>query len=305
MSINQKPFTYKAFGLNIHSLFEMPELYPFDSEEPDVFIQFGEVPEKLENPEREGVVFQLTKNEYLMQLDGVASYYVSNGERIIVCKQEGSTLQEVRLFILNSAFPALLYLRNTFLLHANAIKYNDECFLICGNTGAGKSTLTTEFINHNYRILSDDISALSKIENHIYVKSSFPFLKLWQDSLEYFDMHLAKGHKLRKQMKKYGFRLQEEFYTYPLPVRNVFILIPYTGISCESEILTGINKFNALKTQTFQSNYLLDYIKPLHFQLINNLANQANIFILKRVKSQINPKNLREQIERLLVKRKV
>jgi hypothetical protein len=301
MSENNKNFhQYKAFGLLVSSDFEIPELYPFQSGEADVTIQYGNVPETIQWPEKQGVRFQLSEKEFLLKIDGIADYYVDNGSRILIQKQPVATEQEVRLFLLSSVFSALLYIRNTVSLHASVIKNHNGCFLICGNSGAGKSTLTREFIQQGYQILSDDISVMIEDNEKLLIQPSFPFIKLWKDSLNHHNLEESKGFKLREKLEKYGFRLKNEYYSEPLPVQNVFVLVPHNKPEYQNEQLKGIEKFNALKNHTYRHHFVFDNLRPVHFDFMNKLAQQAEVIRIKRPQAPIDTKNLRKQIEGFL-----
>ena len=80
--MNQK-YTYKAFGLVFQSEFEIPEFIE-DKGSPDVEISLGKTPENLKEITKKGVKFQASKNEFLLEVDHIAKYYVVDGNRIIV-----------------------------------------------------------------------------------------------------------------------------------------------------------------------------------------------------------------------------
>ncbi len=293
-------FQYRAFGLKVHSDFEIPELYHAYSSKPDVTLHYGEVPSEIYAPEKKGVRFQLSKDEFLLNIDGIAGYYVENGSKIIVQKMPGSTEQEVRLFLLSTVFSALLHLRNTVSLHTSAIKKGNFCFMICGNSGAGKSTLTREFIEQGYQILSDDIGVLKAENDVLHIQPSFPFIKLWKDSLDHHNLDESTGFKLREQLEKYGFRLDDAYFPEPLPVKKVFVLVPHNKPEYQKEKLKGIEKFNVLKNHTYRHRFVLDNLRPVHFEFMNKLAGQADVIRIKRPQAPIDTKNLREQIEEML-----
>lgn len=297
---NDTRYTYKAFGLIVESEFEIPELYDAPDSSPDVKIRFGDVPVELGTVEKKGVRFQLNKDEFLLHLDDIAGYYVQKGSVVTVEKTPTATSQEVRLFLLSVVFSALLYQRNIVSLHASAIKKGDSCFLVCGNSGAGKSTLTTEFLNQGYQLLTDDITVLTEKNGKIQVLPSYPFIKLWKDSIEHLNQPEENGFRLREQLEKYGFRLENEFYPEPLPVKSIFILNPHNKPEYIQQELTGVEKFNALRNHTYRFRFILNNVRPLHFQHFNKLAGQTSMRQVYRPQAPIDTKKLREYIEQYL-----
>jgi len=297
-----KPYKYRAFGLKIQSAFEIPEFLPAEFETPEAAIYFEKVPSAIDETEKKGLRYQLNQREFLLKLDHVADYYVKEGRKIIIQKKEESTLQEVRLFLVGIVFSALLHQRGTFALHASALKKDNDCFLVAGNSGAGKSTLTREFLNDGYQVLSDDIGVLEKTNDVIQVKPAFPFIKLWKDSMEHLELDEMEGKKLRDQMDKYGFGLDpgKEFYTEELPVKKIFILTAHNQAEYKSEKLKGIDKFNALKNHTYRFQFIANRVRPSHFELINHIANRIPVYRVTRPQAPINPKGLKDFIEKIL-----
>jgi hypothetical protein len=295
-----KPYKYQAFGLNVQSEFEIPEFLETSFKQPQVTVRFAKVPECLEKPEKEGLRYQLKEKEFLLKLDTVADYHVQEGTTISIQKRDKSSMQEVRLFLTGLIFSALLQQRGVFALHGSAVMKGDKAFLICGNSGAGKSTLTREFLCDGYHLLSDDISVIQEEEGTIYVQPSFPFIKLWKDSMDHLEMDELSGAKLREQMDKYGFNLHEEFYSERLPVNNIFILAPHNKPEYKREQLKGIEKFNALKNHTYRFQFMSDSVKHAHFELVNKIASQIPIHKITRPQAPINTTDLKNVIEELM-----
>lgn len=290
-------YKYRAFGLNVQSDFEIPEFLSAAFSVPDVFIHLGEVPASIDEPEKKGVRYQINEQEFLLHLDQIAWYYVKNGRNITVQKKETSTFQEVRLFLVGHVFAVLLQQRNLFSLHAAALKKGNHGFLICGNSGAGKSTLTREFLNDGYQLLSDDISMLRYIDDDLYVQPSYPFIKLWKDSMEHLDLDEMSGVKLREEIDKYGFALEQEFYAEPLPVGSIFILHAHNKKEYSQELLMGIEKFNVLKNHTYRFQFIADTFKTEHFRLLSDLAEQVPVYRISRPQSPINTQDLKGVLE--------
>ena len=151
-----KPFHYTAYGLKIESDIECPELLageetPGDGTEP-VRILLGKVPASLENPRANGVLYQARPGQFLLRLDHIAGYLVSNGAEIVIDRVPGSLDDEVRLFLLGSAFGALLHQRGFLTLHGSAIETPKGAMGFTGQSGVGKSTLATAFRTRGYPV---------------------------------------------------------------------------------------------------------------------------------------------------------
>jgi hypothetical protein len=85
-------FFYWAYGLEIVSELEFPEMYPYAVKKPNLEIKLGSVPAVLTGPE---VIakekFFISPTEYLIHLP-ICSYYVKEGASITIELRENADL---------------------------------------------------------------------------------------------------------------------------------------------------------------------------------------------------------------------
>ena len=113
---------YTAHGLQIDSEILLPELLPGSNGPADVRIRYAPVPTSLPDPLGEGGNFQAAQDKLLLVVWDVARYLVVKGQEILIepfpnCPENG-----LRLFLLGSAFGALLHQRGLLVMHASAIQ---------------------------------------------------------------------------------------------------------------------------------------------------------------------------------------
>ena len=131
---------YECWGLRIHSELPCPELMEGGGEA-EVFVRFGRVPERLPEVKIRGVFFEMNENEFLLKVDGVAGYWVGNGNEILIEPCESAEESAIRLFLLGSAFGALLHQRGLVPFHGSAVEIDGRAVMFVGPSGTGKSTL--------------------------------------------------------------------------------------------------------------------------------------------------------------------
>ena len=112
---------YRAYGLTIESELELPELIE-DNGVPEVSVRFGTAPEMPDANIGRNQRVRATKDELLLMVEDVATYYVEGGNRIIVEPIATGDEAAIRLFLLGSAFGALLQQRGYYVLHGSAVE---------------------------------------------------------------------------------------------------------------------------------------------------------------------------------------
>jgi len=279
-----KKYRYKAFGLNFMADFEIPELLE-SAGNPDVTIRIGKTPDQISNIIKKGVRYQAGKDEFLLQTDQIAKFYIKNGDEIVVEPYNEKADKEVRLFLLGSAFGALFLQRGLLPVHGSAIRFGLSTSIFTGLSGAGKSSIAAWFVQQGYQILADDISV---INHSLQVEPGFPGMKIWKDVLEKLGISTDSLSSIRPDIQKYKYGVESNFCTQPLPVKNIFIIHPKNTPGFEAEELTGIEKFNALKNNTFRYRFVEGLQKQQeHFMVINQLIQQVKVYRIKRPQAPV------------------
>ncbi len=277
---------YFANGFSIESEIEIPEL-PFTDLEPNIFIRLGKTPEKIDNPIISRGLQQINENEYLLDIDHAARYWVKNKSEVIVEPYEGVQAEAVRIYILSSVMGVLLHKNDCLPIHSCCIKVNNKAFLVAGVSGAGKSTLSLGMHQKGYEILNDDISTVYFDENQQpYIYSGYKHIKLWAESLNRYGFDPNDFNRLRSEIEKYSFPISREDKIEKTPISAVFILNPGPHDEISTEEVSGLKAFDVLKFNTFRKQF----VKPLkkeaiHFKLSTNLASKAKIIRVKRPES--------------------
>lgn len=290
-------FTYKAFGLIIKSGFEIPELLNYNGI-PDVEIILGEVPRNLKNINEKGVKYQASKNEFLLEVDNIAKYYVNSGNKITVELLKEKADKEVRLFLLGSSFGALFLQRGLLPIHGSAIKFGESATIFTGLSGVGKSSMAAYFINQGYQALADDISVVNE---NLEVVPGFPNLKIWNDVLNKLDIQNESLSQIRPDIGKYQLPIDANYYNQSLSLKNIIILTTKNSAGFDYEELSGIKKFNVIRNNTYRHRFVQGLEKQQdHFLILNKLLPTIKVFNVSRPQSPIMLKELGDFIINLL-----
>lgn len=250
---------YYIFGLNIASELPLPSFAvpDFQQDQPDVTINYGDTPDALTDPRIKGVRFQAAPGEFLLRVDNVARFYVQNGNRITITPETGANADDILIFLMGSAFGALLHQRNILVLHGSAIAVNGQSVAFCGPSGIGKSTLAAGFHQRGYQFLADDLCAISICNGPPAVIPGFPRLKLWADTLKKLDTSKDQLKSVRwgVDLEKYFLSVDSGQHT-PVPLRGVFILQSTNTDKLEITLLLGNEKIDPLIENTYRMRFL-------------------------------------------------
>jgi hypothetical protein len=288
-------FYYRAFGLTIKSALACPELLP-QYGAPEVSIRFGPVPEDLGAVQQQGVCYQINSEAFLLKLESIAKYLVTGGKEIIIEPAPGAQDNEVRLFLLGSAFAALLHQRGLLPLHGCAIEVNGGAMVFVGASGSGKSTLAGALQQRGYRVLADDVCVLSFSSEGIpVVHPSTTHLKLWADVLSEFGQSPEGLPRVNPKLEKYSFPLNDGFCAHSRHVLRVYQLTTHNARDIKLIPLHGMDKLTVLMGNTYRPRFLVGSLrKKLHFEQCGSAVHH---FPVSRITRPHWPFLLRELVD--------
>jgi hypothetical protein len=290
-------YRYKAFGFVVDSEIEIPEFIE-SLEEPNVFIRFGDIPDYLESPLFSGTYFQASPNQFLLKVNNIANFYVEGGCSIQIKPVKNSAEEDIRLFLLGSAFGALIHQRGLLPMHGSSLNIDGKAYIFSGVSGAGKSTLAAALVQRGHNLLSDDISVVSVKNNIPFVYAGYPSVKLWTDSVEKLGMDPETLARVRTSFEKRHVSLPQNFYSDELALAGVYILEKGSSEGIHIEQLKGIEKFNLLKDNT----YRLYFVKGLgnteaHFKHIAAVAQCCQVKRITRSSQSFSLNKLLDIVE--------
>jgi hypothetical protein len=248
------PFAYSVFGLRLHSEIPLPELF----EEPaggvaDVSISVGRL------PEIEGGTngrFVVTPEGAILNVPEAGRYLMRNGREILV--EPGESERHMRLYLLGSAFGAILHQRGLLPLHANSIAIGGRAVAFLGHSGAGKSTMAAWFHDRGFEVLADDVCVVTFEEGRPIAHPGIPRLRMWRDALE-ASGRSAEAYQLAfDDAEKYNVPTRTKERGRPLELGAIYLLKkggedPATPLI---DPLSGIEALDALVSNTYRGAYV-------------------------------------------------
>ena len=276
---------YRLFGLNVRSEIDLPELTPCAIEaEPEVTIRLSDIGADVSAPGLHAV-----DGDLVFVAEDVARYRIAAGRTIVVERLPNSPARNVRLFLLGSAFGALLHQRGLLPLHANAVEIGGKAVAFMGESGAGKSTLAAWFHDNGYPVLADDVCVIGfdqKGAPRAY--PGLPRLRLWLDALE------SSGRSVQGLSRSFeDSSSRVDKYDVPiaagssapsdLPLRALYVL--EQGDEFLIEQLTGVAAADAIIANTYRGAFLAAAgTQRQHWESAVELARTIPVYRLRRSK---------------------
>lgn len=281
---SRKKYSYVAFGIQIESDIMLPELHKGAERTTDARIYYGEVPNELSSPVEKDNYYQVAEDEFLLRLEGIANYYVINGEQIVVQPCEQADLREVRLFLLGTVMGVLLMQRGIVPIHGSAVVVDGHCLVFTGVSGAGKSTVAAALHKKGYDILTDDVSAVTFDKEGVpWVQSGYPQQKLWQTSASMIGIDTTPLERITKDEDKYAVPIPKGFWRGPMPLAAVYEIMEKPCNDITIIPLTGIEKITTIMNNIYRSGLFNGLgLKKSHFQKCANVVNHIQVFRLTR-----------------------
>lgn len=276
---------YRCYGFTISSEISLPELIVADDGiercDESVHIVIGDVShDGLTEGMQLGPFLWASENALWLRVPGVARFLVRDGKEIRIAPEPGADEDSIRVFLLGSAFGAILFQRGHLVLHGNAIRIGDYCMVCAGDSGAGKSTLAAAFMQRGHQILADDVVP---VDAQCRALPGFPRIKLWQDTADHLKIHTGGLRRIRPDIHKYNFPVLQQFADQPLRVRWIYILARHNKAETLFEPIRGMDRFSPLHDNTYRVRYLEGMaLKAQHLKLCGQLAGRIRLARLTR-----------------------
>jgi hypothetical protein len=245
---------YRLFGLTIASELPLPELNPAQGDAPaDVTIRLGRLP--LDPGRPQGLT--LEGDAAILNIAEAGRYRIAQGREIVVEPGEGLSERNVRLYLLGSAFGAILYQRDLLPIHANAIVVGAQAIGFLGHPGAGKSTMAAWFHDRGWPLLADDVCVVTFAEDGAPIAhAGIPRLRLWREALE-ASGRTAEGYELSfDDMDKYNVPTLGEEAPDSAPLSHLYLLEKAAeGAVGDVQPLGGADAVRALMENSYRGQY--------------------------------------------------
>lgn len=173
---------YRAFGLEIASDIDLPELVEASGVRANLEIRLVDNGRTFPPPEADGE-FRFGDDECFLLYPQIGAFRVLPPGRIEIEPLPGVDPGLVCFPLLGPVIALLLQARGAFLLHGSALSVEGNAVCFLGDKGAGKSTTAGAFLRAGHSLLTDDIVAIEGLEDGDgSILPAFPQVKLTREA---------------------------------------------------------------------------------------------------------------------------
>lgn len=262
-------YFYRLYGLDIQSDLELPQLVAISQKdmraEQTILIEQKAFPERLRIDADSYYGF----NQQIGYISNLCCYlYIEGGARISYEVKNKNYTNYLGSYILGWAMAMLLHQRGLLAIHCSCLKNEQGALLISGNSGAGKSTITTRLLDKGFQLMADDVAAVSVGDPKLSMAyPAFPYQKLCRDVAEKQSIPLEDMLYIDEMKDKYLKPYEGNFSCDPAPIKALVLIkkMPKEEFRCKE--LTGVDRWNACVDALFLAPILGQRLREPLFSL--------------------------------------
>ena len=290
-------YIYKLFGLIVQTDVKLfgnqvscdakPEVRMIQGDLQRITDEINDIIYCEENKESQipTIISRHLKKESIVFVRNVGLFRISNGTLIEYnCYKTKDDLQ-FQQWLMAMAFSILIIQREKILLHGTVLKdcNNDKVIGICGESGAGKSTIGNELLKRGLQFISDD-EILIDIKDAAYTLLTYPWRRICMDVFESEKIDKEKAYYFEDGKKqKYVVDMTDECIDNLQKLDKLFILSLSDCENVEIEEIVGADKINLIIDNLYKKTVYEEVgIAPNMFKDIVSIAKYVDIYLVKR-----------------------
>lgn len=217
--------------------------------------------------------------DYLLSIkcEGTGTFQINSQSIRVNWQQQGTHYNH---YLQSIGLATWLEQQNVPCIHANAITYNNQAYLVIAPSRTGKSTLTTFLTTQGFKLMTDDMAAIHANDYQDYViYPSWPKVRLWPDVTEQL-LGTELENPTSKQQKNHH--------------ENISQALPLKGASLDGQDLEDVQQHTkaplkcAKVHQRFAKNEI-DLQQSKQSKWHHSPAKLKGIYYLERLDSAAKP----------------
>ncbi len=200
-------------------------------------------------------IYKIAERDFILTISKIAKYRIYDGDFIEVDVCEDADEKSVNLFLNTYALGALLHQRAQISFHGSSFILNGKGVVICGNSGAGKSSISYALCRSEGIFQNDDVTPVKITHTGVKMLPLNEKIKLWEQTLNKLNIDFSSLESIRPDLNKFfipvGDTLKEE-----TDLHHIIILSVRSEGGFSFRELSGVDKYNALRKSIYRKSYL-------------------------------------------------
>jgi hypothetical protein len=253
----------------------------------DVKIEINSYKKEVANPLFDDGFFRLNQTEFSMNVEGVASFYASRGNYVSMVVDPKATNANIELYLNGSVYGAILHQRKIMPMHGSCFVFNNKGIMLCGESGAGKSSLTASFVLDRNEFLTDDVTPILFSNGKPLIWTMSDRIKLWEDSLIQLNENKEKLVRIDPETEKFYYPLKS-YKDSTFILNHIFLIEIHDKSDILFQEIKGAEKVTALRNEI----YRLEYLQGMRENEVFYFNNLVKISKTIKITKLLRPKDI-------------
>lgn len=283
-------YYYKVYGLNIASYKKFNQLVKINKNKKiDVIIKAGKIEDYKKKKLNEKKWFHCEKEFSIFKILNNGYFFIENGQSIIVEEQLSSEDRVVKAFILGLALGVLINQREEIAIHGSSIIIDEEAAIFTGKRGMGKSSLASIFKEHGYKVIADDISAITFNEKEEpFINIAYPEQKLTENFMKIRNYKIDNLEFVQENRGKYLIDIKENFSYKNKRIKIIFEIVKGDNSEILIEKIDGEEKIKLILRNIYGIELIAKKEITLNFKRkIEKLASSILVYKIIRPRNKL------------------
>ena len=248
---------YVAHGLTIRSDIPLAGLENWAGAIADfgVIVRRSNLPVSLDCAEKVGQLYLAAPGQVLTRVPGIGRMLVTDGRHITYEPAVGCSPEDLSAHVLSTGLATIHQQRGNVVLHGASLCRAGRAYLLCGKSGAGKSTTTAHLLANGGKTLGDDVAAIGDAPDFL-VHPGPRSAKLTDNALA--DLPALRGMvtKRRCASGKCIIPTDHAFADGPLPLGGVIVLERRDVAAVSVERVSASQAIALLQAHSFRKRFI-------------------------------------------------
>ena len=271
------------YGLVVASDMGLPDLLPWDQAgAPDITIKSGEIDWFAStNPPNLDDYVRAAPDDLMINIPDKLMMRMRWGKEITYQPTGAISDAELQAYVLGSGIGGILAQRGHLTLHASAFAPPGGSAIIClGESGAGKSTTAAAMMQRGYRVLADDICAVT---GDGLIHAGLSRMKLWDETASGLGIATEELEHIPGNRAKWNVPVPAGLSDATYQPGLIILLETSASAAASATRLTGFEKFAAIRNNIYRPifNQALR-IEAACLEQVSVLGSSVEMFKLTR-----------------------